>query len=545
MRPTTRILACALLAGVGPFAQAQSHLFTIPGSTTYEWCGAAVSSAGDVNSDGHDDFLVGRPRDATNGMRAGRVTWVSGADGSVLRESYGDDALDEFGCALARIGDVDGDGIDDVAVGAWLGDDPSGVQCGEVKMLSGATGAVIRSLYGSGGDHFGIALAALGDVNGDLVPDLAVGADQADVNGVDSGGVFVFSGATGALLRSIGGSESGVHLGSAVAGAGDCDLDGVPDVIVATPWGGDSAAGYFGHVQLRSGADDHLLHEWFGTSALNRFGWSVAGPGDLDGDGRGDVLVGIRNAKPNGNASGAAHLYAGSDGSLIRDHLGLAAGNYFGTSVAGVGDVNSDGVADVLIGAPGADAARIHSGSDGVELGVLTGTPTGSAFGAAVTGAGDLDGDGVPDLLVGRHNGIDIGAAIAFSGTARSLSTDTHQVSAGAGGTQTFSLDAGAANAHRSYIVLGSVSGTHPGIPIFPVVLPLNYDPYLLYTAANPNTAPLSNSLGQLDGSGHASASFTLPAGFPQFAGIQLHHAFLLVGPVNFASNPVPLTLVP
>ena len=139
---------------------------------------------------------------------------------------------------------------------------------------------------------------------------------------------------------------------------------------------------------------------------------------------------------------------------------------------------------------------------------------------------------------------IDVGPA-GLAGT-------PEQISLAAGGTQSFSLDAGPSLAGLPYLLLGSTSGTSPGIPIDGVQLPLNADVYLTLSLIGPNAPPLSSSLGTLDAQGKAAAAFTLPPGLsPTLAGAQLHHAFVVVEllptllHVPYASDPVPLLLVP
>jgi hypothetical protein len=124
------------------------------------------------------------------------------------------------------------------------------------------------------------------------------------------------------------------------------------------------------------------------------------------------------------------------------------------------------------------------------------------------------------------------------------------ELSVGAGGTQAWSLDAGVAQAGRYYAVLGSASGTEPGIDLDGELLPLAVDAYTDFTLTNANQGPLQQSFGLLDGAGTASAAFVLPAGGdPGLVGLELHHAFpvldLVGGSVTFASNAVPLRFVP
>jgi hypothetical protein len=126
------------------------------------------------------------------------------------------------------------------------------------------------------------------------------------------------------------------------------------------------------------------------------------------------------------------------------------------------------------------------------------------------------------------------------------FSADVGTISLSTGGTQNWSLDAGVANAGRGYWVFGSLSGTSPGLPLGSVILPLNFDAYFNFTIIHPNGGPLTNSLGSLDGAGHADAAFSLPSGSnPSLTGLTVNHAYLLGPTIDFASNAVSLTFLP
>ncbi len=183
---------------------------------------------------------------------------------------------------------------------------------------------------------------------------------------------------------------------------------------------------------------------------------------------------------------------------------------------------------------------------------VLTGTvqaPTeGGSFTLSVENAlanGIVAGQsGFPFYSVDALDVTTTGLVIDIAST---LARDVAQVPLSSGGTQALALDAGAINAGRIYLVLGSMSGTLPGITANGITLPLNADPYLNYTLVAPNVGPLFTSFGMLDGQGQAASAFTLPAGVsPLLAGMTLHHAYVLVTPtLDFASNSVSVTLIP
>lgn len=337
------------------------------GTDPRDFYGFDVAAAGDVDGDGRPDVIVGAERGS--GARYAEV--LSGADGSVIHRFTSPELNDGFGF-VAGVGDVDGDGFADLAVGATF--------TGIVRVYSGADGAVLHTVTGPRGSGF--TIAGLGDVDGDGFADFAVG-------GSDS--VSVVSGATGGTLFTVSGNAIG--FGLAVAGPGDLDGDGVGDLVVGSPL--DNG----GRVAVYSGADGGFLYDVRG--APGEFGLDVAGTGDIDGDGVADFVVGA----PTAGDGGMAFVYSGRDGALIQSFTGTdsSGDSDFGLSVAGTGDVNGDGVPDILVGIvdiESAGEARLFSGADGALLFTIEGRP-GDGIGRAVAGPGDLDGDGFADLVVG------------------------------------------------------------------------------------------------------------------------------------------------
>src|SRR5438445_368213 len=267
-------------------------------------------------------------------------------------------------------------------------------------------------------DAFGLAVAGSGDVNGDGVPDVLVSSLGNAGGHQFQGRVFLFSGADSSLLRTLDNPtpQAYAYFGWAVAEAGDVNGDGVSDQLVGARTQTVGANQYQGEAFVFSGADGSLLRTLDDPTpqAYANVGFAGAGVGDVNSDGVPDLLVGAPGQTVGANEyQGEAFLFSGADGSLLRtlddpisqDHV------RFGWAMSGVGDVNGDGVPDLLVSAPfqGNPAmleqgqAFLFNGADGSLLGLLNNqTPQADAhFGSALAGIGDVNGDGVPDLLVG------------------------------------------------------------------------------------------------------------------------------------------------
>ncbi|MBI5849771.1 MAG: FG-GAP repeat protein [Planctomycetes bacterium] len=263
--------------------------------------GAAVAFVGDVDADGTQDFAIGAPGEIDNGIgRQGRATVFSGRDGATLWTVDGAGQHDGLGDAIAGPGDVNGDGVPDVAIGAKSADaSGSLIDSGAVQIVSGANGAPIRTLFGGEAEeHFGAALAALGDVDGDGVGDLACGAPDFDgLVAVDRGRVRFVSGASGATLRTIAGSTNGETFGAALAATVDLDGDARSELLVGAPRA-DTATSDQGRVDLLSGATGARLLVIAGQDlSFARLGDGLAA-GDVDGDCLQDLVVGAPGGGP-------------------------------------------------------------------------------------------------------------------------------------------------------------------------------------------------------------------------------------------------------
>ncbi|WP_434111253.1 FG-GAP-like repeat-containing protein [Methylocaldum sp. GT1TLB] len=383
--------------------------------------GEAVAAAGDVNGDGIPDLLVGAwGQPVAGNVDQGQAFVLSGADGSVLLTL--DDPVPqmqaEFGQAVAGVGDVNGDGSSDLLVGA-----PSqNAYRGQAFIFNGADGRLLHTVNQPIPDelaYFGFAVTGVSDINGDGIPDFLVGAPGQYVGGrTNQGQAFAFSGADGSLLLTLDDPmpQSFAEFGSAVAGVGDVNRDGKSDLLVGAPGGVTCCDVIHGHVFVLSGADGSLLHTLDDPTPQGdaRFGFAVAGAGDVNRDGISDLLVGAPFQDVGSHADqGQAYIFSGADGTLLHtlDNPTPQDDAYFGNAVASAGDVNGDGKSDFLVGAPGQNVAGnsqqgqafVFSGADGTLLHTFDHTTpqTNAEFGSAVAGTGDVNGDGAPDFLVG------------------------------------------------------------------------------------------------------------------------------------------------
>lgn len=265
---------------------------------------------------------------------------------------------------------------------------------------------------------FGIAVAVAPDANGDGTGEVLVGATgEADGSTLAAGAVHVFSGAGGALVRSLRSPDPSADggFGAAIAATGDVSSDGRADHAVGAPSEGTVSSG---RVHLFSGADGTLLRTLESPNPVVQggFGHTISGLPDASGDGIADLLVGAPREETSMSAtdSGAAYLISGANGATLRT-IRSAAGalnGRFGWAVAGIPDASSDGVPDLLISAIGEETAQgpagmgivyLHSGSTGNRLRtIVSPRPTeAGGFGHAVAGVRDVNGDELADFAVG------------------------------------------------------------------------------------------------------------------------------------------------
>jgi predicted lipoprotein with Yx(FWY)xxD motif len=398
----TLALAALLFARSGPEARAQVFGHYEEDSGASAALGSAVARAGDLDGDGFEDFIVGGPNAVYNKFSGcGTVVLVSGAGGAIQWLSA--TTVQNFGAAVEGRIDVDGDGFQDVLIGAPL-DSSHAANGGAVFAYSPHLNYDPLIVYGgSAGANLGSSVRSLqADVDGDGFEDFIVGAP-----GIDSAHV-VSSGQNSILFTNNG--QNGSGFGMAVCRGGDLDNDGICDYVVGSPFYVDSGGTTTGRVTAFSGKDGSKLWSVDGA-ADSRFGKSLTQPGDLDGDGQGDIVVGApQHLDPAGNKTGCVTVLSGANHSVLWKVFGDKAGDTFGHSVHAVGgDIDDDGTVDFVVGAPqhlGSDVgyARTISGATGATLFSYTehtnDPNTKSDYGSAVCG-GDWNNDGRPDVAIG------------------------------------------------------------------------------------------------------------------------------------------------
>ena len=455
---------CDGLSGSGGSLSLSDYTFV--GESERDLSGRSVSSAGDVDGDGLDDVLVGAYFHGEGGSEAGAVYVILGSSLGASRtidlsladyKFVGESNEDLMGLDVASAGDVDGDGLDDLLMGAHF-DDDGGSDAGAAYVVLGsslgsslgASSTIDLSLADykfvgeSAEDNAGLSVSSAGDVDGDGLDDVLVGAPAKNSN---QGVAYLILGASLGTSRTIDlsaadyklvGDAEGDDAGRSVASAGDVDGDGLDDVLVGTPRKDDftgrayvvlgSSLGSSPSVAL-SGADYVFLGEF----AEDFAGYSLSSAGDVDGDGLADVLVGAHRESSGGHWAGAGYVVLGASLGASRT-INLSAADYklvgepesgAGRSVSSAGDVDGDGLGDVLVGAPNEDAnAGVAYLILGASLGTrrtielssaavaLFGESDSDSAGGAVSSAGDVDGDGLDDVLVGAI-GVDDGGSVA------------------------------------------------------------------------------------------------------------------------------------
>lgn len=390
-------------AALTPTAAEFKDPFVEPTTILKEWTGEAgndqfgwiARSIGDVDGDHAPDFVTSAPGHTTGGAHAGRIYVYSSKTGTLLWKADGA-KNDQLGVGIEAAGDVNGDGAGDVIAAAPRG--------GYARIYDGRTGTVLFTVKG---DHvyemFGRHVAGLGDVNGDHVPDVIVGAPGGPSAPADfAGRAYIFSGKDGSQLFTLNGARAGDQFGAAVSGS---SVNGRIFIVVGAPLAGDAHVG-------RTYVYTALTHTPAFTIEADATGNALGGmfvaiPGDMDRDGTEDVYASDWSNEAKGVSTGRIYVHSGKTGRQILTLTGETAGEGFGTSQSTAGDVDGDGTPDLIVGswqysgaAVGGGRAYLYSGKTGRLLKTFTCRTPGDTFGFDAVGMGDIDGDGMVDLLI-------------------------------------------------------------------------------------------------------------------------------------------------
>ncbi len=453
------------------------------GEAPYDNSGAKLSAAGDVNGDGYDDFFISAPQNDDSGENAGKIYLIFGKSAGWSRDQnlsqarvsfLGEWANDNAGMALAYVGDVNGDGYDDFAVGAPYSDD-GGENIGKIYLFFGHSGKWKTQYYLAEApvsfrgekeeDNAGLAISFAGDVNGDGYGDFLIGAPLNSVGGENAGKAYLILGRTewkpqmrlSQANTGFVGEDKGDRAGTTLAYIGDINNDGYDDFAIGAPdnsYLGEAAgqaylflgrsAGWPKNVDL-SQAPVSFVGEGKGENV----GSSLSFAGDVNGDEADDFLIGAKGPGPTGKSPGKCYLVLGSTAPQVSARKtqktlpqtwkkqtplpqvsvtieGERKKEHFGVSVSGVEDTNGDGLDDFLVGASRNGEAGKKAGKSYLFWGrrdfpsQLKASEANSSFlgekkynfsGNTVSWAGDVNGDGLSDFLIGADSNNEGGRA--------------------------------------------------------------------------------------------------------------------------------------
>jgi hypothetical protein len=489
-----------------------TRLITSPQFNFFEiW---AMAEVGDLDGDGVFDIAAGSPL-SVSGTR-GAVVAVSGRTGTVLWIRIGDKSGDQLGTSLTRCADLNQDGRTEVLAGALYDEAPGSFQggTGSITVLSGLSGQTIYKIYGpdnpaaiSPGHGVGNFVGEIGDQNGDDIDDfVAAGAWSVQLPGGLSYQYqpTIHSGTDGAVLGSLPLPVGGTTSIRSAAKIWDVNQDGKPEFVIGMAGTSPGSPAWSGIAAVYEGGSFSILAVLGGQLEDEKSGWSMCAPGDIDGDGISDLVVGSQLTLPQSASPtapwGIVRGYSGATFEPLFVHMPdpTLLPSYYSYALAGVGDVTGDGRADFvtssLLSVPGATKVGAVSLVSPVDL-ALTGAP----------------------VLVQPSK------------------------------AQSLKLDFGSQAAGSSFLLLGSFRGVGAGPVLDGLTFPVLPDDYTLLALAGGGVA--SPWIGQLDASGRAQAAVPVPVLSPPLSTALLgktlwHVALVFDTSITHISNPAPLTIV-
>jgi FG-GAP repeat len=522
--------------------------------------GHALCYLDDLTGDSVAEILVGAPF-ATNGLQGTVDGYAEIRDGvtmAILRTHEGiSEPGGKLGTAVARMSDIDGDGVDDYAISEIHGTGNQ-YRTGLVHAYSGMTGA---ELWVTEGDQswagFGTKIVNTGDLTGDGIADLAVSTpdwNKAFFN-YSWGAVHLISGADGSHVHRAFGTGDYDYFGQNIGMLGDVDGDGVNDLGVARRGTRFDSPGY---LRVYSGANFHLLEELAGPPVpmygTTGFAHSFCSLGDLDGDGADEFAIGLPYYDNDPwRRSGAVRAYRGRTAEVLWTVQGANNYDYFGFALAPAGDLDGDGVQDLVVSEPNlfpGGAVHLLSGADGRRLAAWIETEYTDDYGLTIVAGEDITGDGIPEILVGAleddvfSNGPGRFDVLSWDPLLRA---DARVASNSAGGSLRLQAKFPASEAGMTYSMLLSGTGIGP-TPLGGVLVPLSSDQLLARTRRGNPPSDFLNANGSLDASALAEIDFVWSPG--RFIG-ELGRSYWAcvvttdLNGIREVSASVPLTITP